>query len=115
MEHNRCAHCRNPIRGRQPQVRHVGASMDFHLDCWMALHAHVQRDYLTRVQAEGLGELLLPYGRAKRAGWLPQLAIDTAVEELTELLVDEPVEAAASEEPAPVVEQSSAREAIDAA
>lgn len=71
MEHNRCAQCRNPIRGRQAMVRLARADMSFHADCWAILNLNVQREYELRAQDEGLTALLGPYNRAEPAAWLP--------------------------------------------
>ncbi len=70
-EHVRCAHCRNPIRGRQGAVRLVRADLAFHADCWTDFHQHVQEDYLVQVQSDGLSGLLGPYTRSAAAQWLP--------------------------------------------
>jgi hypothetical protein len=90
--HQRCAHCRNPVRGRQAHVDHVRSGMVFHADCWANLHATVQAEYARQVGTGGLDELLGPYQRATSADWLPEAAIDEAVEALTEAFdVQEPV------------------------
>ena len=83
MEHTRCAYCRNPIRARQRLVLLARAAMSFHGDCWGTLHATVQQGYVDRVRDEGVGSLLQPYQRAQMASWLPEAAIDAAVESLT--------------------------------
>ena len=88
MEHTRCAQCRNPIRGRQAMVRHSRAEMTFHADCWMALHATVQADYVKRAEHDGVAALIDPYQRAEMASWLPEAAIDEAVEQLGNELVE---------------------------
>jgi hypothetical protein len=86
VEHARCAYCRNPIRARQPLVLLARAAMSFHADCWVTLHATVQQGYVDRVRDEGVGSLLEPYQRAQMASWLPEAAIDAAVESLAEHL-----------------------------
>ena len=86
MEHARCAYCRNPIRARQPQVQLARADMSFHGDCWVTLHSTVQQAYVDRVRDEGIDSLLEPYQRTQMASWLPEAAIDAAVESLTEHL-----------------------------
>lgn len=86
MEHARCAHCRNPIRGRQAYVRHARSDMSFHSDCWVLLHTAVQDDYLARYQSDGVSALVTPYSRTAMASWLPEAAIDEAVETLTDQL-----------------------------
>lgn len=83
VEHARCAQCRNPIRGRQPRVRLARAEMTFHADCWQSLHAAVQADYARRAREEGIAALLGPYQRTEMASWLPEAAIDEAVEALS--------------------------------
>jgi hypothetical protein len=87
VEHARCAHCRNPIRGRQAYVRHARSDLSFHTDCWVLLHSTVQADYLARYEADGVGALVTPYSRTAMASWLPEAAIDEAVETLSEQLV----------------------------
>lgn len=57
--------------------------MTFHSDCWVSLHATVQASYVERFQLEGLSALVSPYSRTEMASWLPQAAIDEAVESLT--------------------------------
>jgi hypothetical protein len=86
VEHDRCAQCRNPIRGRQASVRHARSGLTFHTDCWVDLHAHVQAQYLQEVTDEGVAALMHPYQRNEMASWLPDAAIDAAAEELTEQL-----------------------------
>jgi hypothetical protein len=86
VEHARCAYCRNPIRARQPLVQLARADMSFHDDCWVTLHATVQQGYVDRVREEGVGSLLEPYQRTQMASWLPEAAINAAVESLTEHL-----------------------------
>lgn len=87
MEHARCAHCRNPIRGRQAFIQHSRSGMTFHADCWVVLHSTVQADYLARYEAVGVSALVSPYSRTAMAAWLPDAAIDEAVETLSEQLV----------------------------
>jgi len=82
MERIRCAHCRNPIRGRQASVKHAAADMSFHSDCWAGLHATLQEDYLRRASEEGVAALLQPYDRTRLAAWLPQAAVDAEVDAL---------------------------------
>lgn len=89
MEHERCAQCRNPIRGRQAAVRHARSSMSFHADCWAELAAEVQQEYLRTVADHGIVGLLSPYSRTQLASWLPQQAIDVEAEELADRLADE--------------------------
>jgi hypothetical protein len=86
VEHDRCAQCRNPIRGRQAAVRHVRSALSFHVDCWVDLHAQVQDQYLKDVAEEGVEALVHPYQRAEMASWLPDAAIDAAAEALTDQL-----------------------------
>jgi hypothetical protein len=62
------------------------ADMSFHGDCWVTLHATVQQGYVDRVREKGLDSLLEPYQRTQMASWLPEAAIDAAVESLTETL-----------------------------
>jgi hypothetical protein len=62
------------------------ADMSFHGDCWVTLHATVQQQYVDRVREEGIDILLEPYQRTQMASWLPEAAIDAAVESLTETL-----------------------------
>jgi hypothetical protein len=96
VEHARCSHCRNPIRGRQAEVRHAG-SVSFHLDCWQSLHLHVQEDYLRRVEHDGIDQLLLPYSRIRPVEGLPRQAelVDEPSEIPEETPGDVPVEAGA--------------------
>jgi hypothetical protein len=69
--------------------------MLFHADCWVTLHATVQSSYLERAQTEGIPALVSPYSRTEMASWLPEAAIDEAVESLSEQLeiasFDDPV------------------------
>src|SRR3954447_16051436 len=65
--------------------------MSFHGDCWGTLHATVQQGYVDRFRDEGVGSLLEPYQRAQMASWLPEAAIDAAVESLTVHLEATPV------------------------
>ena len=60
--------------------------MTFHSDCWGELHATVQSSYLASVREGGVAALLIPYQRSQMASWLPQAAIDDAVEALSEQL-----------------------------
>jgi hypothetical protein len=78
VEHNRCAQCRNPIRGRQAMVRLARADMSFHGDCWAILNLNVQREYELRAQDEGLDALLGPYNRTETGSWLPTDDTDDA-------------------------------------
>jgi hypothetical protein len=71
VEHERCAHCRNPIRGRQARVQLSGAGMSFHVDCWGDLHSTVQAQYAERARELGLPALLGPYQRGEGVTWLP--------------------------------------------
>lgn len=86
MNHERCAQCRNPIRGRQAAVPLPRAAMTFHSDCWGELHQTVQSSYVESVREGGVAALLIPYQRTQMASWLPQAAIDDAVEALSEQL-----------------------------
>jgi hypothetical protein len=88
MEHVRCAHCRNPIRGRQAFVKHASANMSFHIDCWAGLHAKVQEDYRRRASEDGVSALLAPYDRTRVAAWLPEAAVDAEVDALGRALDD---------------------------
>lgn len=60
--------------------------MTFHADCWVLLHTSVQADYLARYEADGVSALVTPYSRTAMASWLPEAAIDEAVETLSEQL-----------------------------
>jgi hypothetical protein len=60
--------------------------MTFHSDCWGDLHQTVQSSYEASVREGGVAALLIPYQRAEMASWLPQAAIDDAVEALSEQL-----------------------------
>jgi hypothetical protein len=62
------------------------ADMSVHGDGWVTLHATVQQQYVDRVREEGIDSLLEPYQRTQMASWLPEAAIDAAVESLTETL-----------------------------
>ena len=86
MNHERCAQCRNPIRGRQAAVPLPRAAMTFHSDCWGELHQTVQTSYLESVREGGVAALLIPYQRSQMASWLPQAAIEDAVVALSEQL-----------------------------
>lgn len=86
MEHARCAQCRNPIRGRQARVQHARADMTFHADCWASLHACVQAEYVEQIAERGFDALVAPYRCAETVSWLPQAAIDEAVESFGEQL-----------------------------
>ena len=108
MEHVRCAQCRNPIRARQASVRHDRADMSFHDDCWSELHQSVQSTYLVDIGAHGVDALLKPYQRAEMAAWLPQAAIDEAVEALSATLAQQLATDELLEPVAQVVEQPSA-------
>ncbi|NUR06452.1 MAG: hypothetical protein HOQ22_09915 [Nocardioidaceae bacterium] len=83
MEHVRCAQCRNPVRARQVSVAHVRSALVFHADCWVDLHAQVQAEYLRGYDELGVAALMTPYERDALAAWLPEAAIDEAVEELS--------------------------------
>ena len=69
--------------------------MTFHADCWVSLHATVQAAYLERYSTDGVAALVNPYSRTEMASWLPEAAIEEAVESLSEQLVvesfDDPV------------------------
>jgi hypothetical protein len=67
-------------------VQLARADMSFHGDCWVTLHSTVQQGYVDRVRDEGVSSLLEPYARTQMASWLPEAAIDAAVESLTEHL-----------------------------
>jgi len=90
VEHDRCAHCRNPIRVPQPRVDHTEAGVSFHLDCWQTLHEHVQQDYLRRVADDGIEGLLRPYSRSRPVDWLPRQPEDASVEVLGQVDEVEP-------------------------
>jgi predicted amidohydrolase YtcJ len=60
--------------------------MTFHSDCWVTLHATVQKEYIERAAELGVAALVDPYQRAEMASWLPEAAIDEAVETLSEQL-----------------------------
>ena len=77
MEHQRCAQCRNPIRGRQASVTHALSSLSFHADCWLQLHQRVQAEYAGAAASDGLAGLLKPYGRSQLASWLPAVTDET--------------------------------------
>ena len=99
MEHVRCAHCRNPFRGRQASVRHTPSSMAFHTDCWSELHQHAQQDYTRTVAEQDVLALLSPYSRRAVATWLPHPESDEVADvvEVAEVLtlVDAPAAPAA--------------------
>jgi hypothetical protein len=65
------------------------ADMTFHADCWVELHAAVQAQYTERARDEGVPALVDPYKRTGMASWLPEAAIDEAVENLTEGLEEQ--------------------------
>ena len=67
--------------------------MTFHVDCWVALHATVQAAYLERYHDDGVVALVNPYSRTEMASWLPEAAIEEAVESLSEQLVVESFDA----------------------
>jgi hypothetical protein len=67
-------------------VLHARTDMTFHSDCWVALHAQIQGAYLQRAEVEGVRALIDPYNRTDMASWLPEAAIDEAVEALGEQL-----------------------------
>ena len=77
--------------------------MIFHADCWLTLHADVQAAYVDRAQDGGLAALLDPYSRAEMASWLPEAAIDEAIEALGDQLQQlegRPVGVEVAEDPA---------------
>jgi hypothetical protein len=76
MEHQRCAQCRNPIRGRQASVTHARSNLSFHADCWMDLHQRVQAEYVVTAASDGLAGLLKPYSRTELTTWLPRAAVE---------------------------------------
>lgn len=71
MENKHCAQCREVIAANERRVRLVRADMDFHADCWAALHVTMQRDYELRTQDGGIVALLVPYHRTQVGAWLP--------------------------------------------
>ena len=76
MENNRCAQCRDIIGADVRRVRLVRADMEFHADCWAALHVSMQQDYELRTQDGGIVALLVPYHRTQVGAWLPSHAED---------------------------------------
>ena len=71
MENKHCAQCREAIGANERRVRLVRADMDFHADCWAALHVTMQHDYELRTQDGGIVALLVPYHRTQVSAWLP--------------------------------------------
>src|SRR3954467_2365744 len=71
MDNKHCAQCREVIGANERRVRLVRADMDFHADCWAALHVTMQRDYESRTQDGGIVALLVPYHRTQVGAWLP--------------------------------------------
>jgi hypothetical protein len=71
MENKHCAQCREAIGANERGVRLVRADMDFHADCWAALHVTMQQDYELRTQDGGIVALLVPYHRTQVGAWLP--------------------------------------------
>lgn len=68
MDRVRCARCRNPIRPHQAVAGPVDGARTYHEDCWLGAEllgapgtCELQRDYQSRVAAEGLAALLAPY------------------------------------------------------
>lgn len=68
MDRVRCARCRNPIRPHQAVAGPVDGARTYHEDCWLGAEllggpgtGELQRDYQSRVAAEGLAALLAPY------------------------------------------------------
>lgn len=63
MAHNRCAHCRNPIRhGNGLSTPSADAEVSwFHHDCWAAVLSAKQEEYHQRIQARGIDALIAPY------------------------------------------------------
>jgi hypothetical protein len=74
MENSRCAQCRDIIGADERRVRLVRADMEFHADCWAALHVSMQQDYELRTQDGGIVALLVPYHRTQVGAWLPSHA-----------------------------------------
>src|SRR4051794_20027891 len=78
MDNKHCAQCREVIGANERRVRLVRADMDFHADCWAALHVTMQQDYESRTQDGGIVALLVPYHRTQVGAWLPPLADEVA-------------------------------------
>lgn len=78
MDNKHCAQCREVIGANERRVRLVRADMDFHADCWAALHVTMQQDYESRTQDGGIVALLVPYHRKQVGAWLPPHAADAA-------------------------------------
>ena len=98
MENKHCAQCREAIGANERRVRLVRADMDFHADCWAALHVTMQQDYELRTQDGGIVALLVPYHRTQVSAWLPSCEEDAAgvadAVAAADALVDEAVEVA---------------------
>src|SRR3954447_9015398 len=80
MDNKHCAQCREVIGANDRRVRLVRADMDFHADCWAALHVTMQQDYESRTQDGGIVALLVPYHRKQVGAWLPPPAADAAAD-----------------------------------
>jgi hypothetical protein len=98
MENKHCAQCREAIGANERRVRLVRADMDFHADCWAALHVTMQQDYELRTQDGGIVALLVPYHRTQVSAWLPSAEEDAAgvadAVAAADALVDEAAEVA---------------------
>ncbi|MFL6131732.1 MAG: hypothetical protein ACJ72A_02955 [Nocardioidaceae bacterium] len=78
MDNKHCAQCREVVGANERRVRLVRADMDFHADCWAALHVTMQQDYESRTQDGGIVALLVPYHRTQVGAWLPPHDADAA-------------------------------------
>src|SRR3954453_14583815 len=76
MDNKHCAQCREVVGANERRVRLVRADMDFHADCWAALHVTMQQDYESRTQDGGIVALLVPYHRTQVGAGLPPHAAD---------------------------------------
>jgi len=84
MDNKHCAQCREVIGANERRVRLVRADMDFHADCWAALHVTMQQDYESRTQDGGIVALLVPYHRKQVGAWLPRHDADAADADATD-------------------------------
>lgn len=82
MERQRCAHCRNPIRGGNG-VLQPGAAGDswFHPDCWAEFLPARQKEYQQSIERLGLAALIAPYVLAP-----PETATESSGDELPMLV-----------------------------